>query len=191
MPIVANALPAAQVANTSITTPQIFPVAVGYPPVASSTTPALLTVAGSGRFSGARLKVVGSGWATVGGASPTLAINVYSGTSLTPGSNTSIWASATSAALTTSKTYPFFFEVTLEGDTYSASTSTTPTGIQGFGQVKLGDLPAVPVFNDIAATNIQWNFNTEPVATLCCAVTFGVANAANVAQLNEFYVYVD
>lgn len=184
MPIVAQAPAAGVVANTAITTAQIFPLLVNG--VASSTLPAQLMIPGSSRYSGSRLKVFFSGFAAVGGTTPTLNLTLYSGTSLTPGSNTSFWAGS-AQTVTTSKTYPFFAEVTLQGDT----TSSASTGIQGFGIYKIGDLPATATMTDLSATSLTLAYASEPAANLCCAVTFGVANAANTATLTDFYLYVD
>lgn len=180
MPIIAQAPAAAVVNNTGITTAQIFPLA------SSSSAACTLLVPGSNRLNGVRFKVVASGDVTVGGVSPTVNLGLYSGTSLTPGSN-SLLTGASAVTVTTSKSYPWFIEVNIIG----TNTADGSTQAQGYAVMQIGNTaaPATTALATIAGA--AFTFSSEPVANLVLGLTFGVANAANTATMNEFYLYAD
>lgn len=163
-----------QVNNTAITTAQIFPTATG------GTAALVLLISGSGRFESEYIEIVACGWATVGGVSPTLNVTLYSGTSLTPGSDTILGALGAGQSVTTGSSYDWMIRARLFG-------SVKTGNVQGDFQININN-----TLSAVAALSNQLtgqNPNAEPFLNLVVGITFGVANAANVAQLSRFYAF--
>ncbi len=165
-----------QVSNTAITTAQIFAI---YANQAATTTPVLVTLPGSLRFDGKPFRLRASGWATVGGTSPTLNVTLYEGSSLTPGSNTVLAALGSAQAVTTAASYPWAIEAVLQGDSKSKI-------LQGRFSVTLDNVVSAWAALTNAPTSID--LLTEGSLQFCVGVTFGVANAANLAQLDALII---
>jgi hypothetical protein len=163
---------ALQVNNTAITTAQIFPTVTG------GSVALVLPIPGSGREESDSIEVFACGWATVGGVTPNLNVTMYSGTSLTPGSNTVLAVLGAAQTVTTSASYDWAIWVRLFGSIKTGK-------VQGSFQIEIDNtVSAVAALtNPLTAQNP----GSEPFLNLVVGITFGVANAANVAQLSRFY----
>jgi hypothetical protein len=161
--------------NAAITTNQIFPN-----PASLVTQPAsqaaVLAVPGSGRLNGKYFEVWVSG-IIVAAASMNVTPILYSGTSLTPGSNTIIatgTAFATGAAITTN----FWCKYFLEGDSTSGF-------LQGTQSQQVNNVLVAPTATGVTKLTAQ-NFTTiDPALNLVFGLTFSVAGA-NSATLTQF-----
>lgn len=161
-----------QVNNTAITTAQIFPTVTG------GSLALVLPIPGSSRLESDPIEVVASGWATVGGTTPNLNVTLYSGTSLTPGSDTILGALGSAQTVTTSASYDWIIRAILFGSTKTGK-------IQGSFTVEIDN--TFTAWASFSNQLTSQSFITEPSLSLVVGITFGVANAANVAQLNRFY----
>jgi len=150
--------------------------------------PFTLAVPSEFLLEGIQFNVKASGWVFVNGTTPTVQFNLYSGTSLTPGSDTAVSAlPGTPATLTTNAFYPFAFTATFQGDSNSGI-------LQGAAKLMLNNVltaeAAVTALTGIAfgtAFNAANPAATQgPAVNLVAGITFGVSNAANLAQLNQF-----
>lgn len=180
MPIIRqmNPLPSTpiQVANTGITTAQIFPSPV------TPTSAFVLPVDGGGKLESKLFYAQATGWATVGGVSPTLNVTMFAGTSLTPGSNTILGAAGAGQSVTTGASYDWAIVLEALGSTKSGRL------VGNFQIIIDGNYVIKTTLSNIVTA---LNFGTDPVLNLCVGVTFGVANAANIAQLNRFELVAD
>lgn len=165
-----------QVNNAALTTAQIFPTVIG------GTVALVLPIPGSSRLESDGIFVEATGWATVGGVSPTLNLVLYSGTSVTPGSNTVLATLAAAQALVTNATYDWRLKAQLYGSTKTGK-------ISGKFSIDID----VNIGAETALTNQLTNqsFVIEPALSLVFGITFGVANAANVAQLSRAFAYIN
>lgn len=187
--------------NTGITTAQIFPTISGVGNISykgvvssgivfSSSAAVVLPVPGSGRYEGRYFCVTASGWLTLGGSSPNAAVTFYSGTSTTPGSD-AIMKTSGAQSLSTGASYPWMGTMELEGDSQSGVIQGIAEFIIGNSLVAraalAGTFPTGLTFsNPPNPTPSAANVASEPVFSICVGITFGVANAANVAQLTQF-----
>lgn len=177
--VLAKAYVGGIVNNTAITTSQILPL-----PTSMSTT------LGAGNLVAATLLVPGSGrlngqywWVNVmatftAGASMNVTPILYSGSSLTPGSNTIIatgTAVATGGVLTADLLFSFI-----------GSGSTASGFLQGQQAQQCNNtLVNYTATGVTKLTGLNYTAN-DPVLTLCFGLTFSVANASNTAQLTQF-----
>lgn len=180
MPVVlANAYTGGVVNNTAITTNQIFPLPAFMQTSAGAgnLVAATLLVPGSGRLNG-RYFDINVTCTVVAGASMNVTPILYSGSSLTPGSNTIIatgTAVATGAALNFDLSFGF-----------SGSGSTLSGFLQGYQFQEGNNVLVGPTATGVTKlTGLNYTTN-DPVLTLCFGVTFSVANAANTATLTQF-----
>lgn len=163
-----------QVNNTGVTTSQIFATVTG------GSVALVLPIPGSGRLESEDIEIFASGWATVGGVTPALNVTCFSGTSLTPGSNTILAALGSAQTVTTSASYDWALWLSLF--------CSSKTGkVQGSFVIEIDNTVSAraAISNQLTSQNPA----TEPFLNLVIGVTFTVANAANVAQLNRFYAY--
>jgi len=124
--------------------------------------------------------VFASGWATVGGTTPNLNVTMYSGTSLTPGSNTVLAVLGSAQTVTTTASYDWAIWVKLFGSSKTGK-------VQGNFQIEIDNtVSAVAALTNPLTVQSPAN---EPFLNIVLGITFGVANAANVAQMNRFYAY--
>lgn len=184
MAIISRAVPASPItpAGTAAT---IFPASSynGTGTVTASTSACTLIIPGSSRFDGQNFFVRASGYATVGAtASPTFNVTLYSGTSLTVGSDTLVKAGA-AQNVTISTSFSWTLEARLIGD----STSNT---LNGFFTYLINNLPATQTFATITQLTSQ-SFTAEPAFNFVIGGTFGVADASNKAVLTQFYAAAD
>jgi hypothetical protein len=177
--VISQAYTGGIVNNTAITTSQIFPLPTF-----------MVTPAGQGNLVAATLLVPGSGklngkyWEAnicatcVAGASMNVTPILYSGSSLTPGSNTII-ATGTAIATGGALTFDVMFQFQGQG-------STTSGFLQGFQAQEANNTFVAPTATGVTKlTGLNYTTN-DPVLTLCFGLTFSVANAANTATLTQF-----
>jgi hypothetical protein len=179
MPVViSQAYTGGVVNNASIITSQIFPLP------ASMTTSAgagnlvtsTLLIPGSGRLSGRyfQCNICAS---VVASASMNVTPILYSGSSLTPGSNTII-ATGTAVATGGALTFDVFFA-------YGGNGSTTSGFLQGYQEQEGNNTYIAPTSVGVTKlTGLNWTAN-DPVLTMCFGLTFSVAGA-NSATLTQF-----
>ena len=136
---------------------------------------AQLLISGTGQYEQQQLVVNASGYVFVHGVSPTVNFLFQQGSSLTYTSNTTMATLASAQSLTTAATYPWAFNMKMQGDSvsgimqaYSATFVCNGTS----GTVTLSDLTGVNL------TNTNYNF--------VIGITFGVSDALNKAALSQF-----
>lgn len=145
-------------------------------PVAASGTPAAqVSIPGTGQYEQQRIVLSASGFVFVHGTSPTLNFLLQQGTSLTSGSNTTVAVLASAQSLTTNASYPFSFNVSMQGDSVSGvmqffNATFACNGVSG--TVTLTDLTGI----NLTTTALPFVFG----------VTFGVSDATNVGVLSQF-----
>lgn len=153
--------------NANVSTAQIFPQK------GSTLLPSILIVPGSSRFEQKRFVVRASGY-IITAATLNVTLTLYTGTSLTPGSDVSL--SASTATAQNSATAPFSLEAYLICDSVSGK-------LHGTAKFLINDT----VTAEAAVTaGTGFNMASEPAINLVLGVTFSVANAGNSAILNEF-----
>ncbi len=177
-----------------------FGVAPSTPTLTNAT--GQLNLPGSQYFAatnGTRLRFIASGTVTTGAVTitPTITMSVNTGTLTTPLYTTVV---SVAQAQATASTASWFLEahvviggltVVTAGNFAGAIVSGQQTAM-GIGMSN--NLPAVPAWAAAAATTnpISWvNTATQSVSGLVVGVTFGTANAANAATLNEFVILGD
>jgi hypothetical protein len=118
-----------------------------------------------------------SGYITAA-AALSVTLNLYSGTSTTPGSNTLLKSSG-AEAVAAAASFPFFIKATLIYDSVSGKLSGTAKFFVN------GALVA-----EAAVTNTVTGVSgvANPVASFCVSATFTVANAANLVVIKDFSI---
>lgn len=164
--------------NTAITTNQIFPLptfmqtSLG----AGNLVAATLLVPGSGKINGRYWDLM-VGCTVIAGASMNVTPVLYSGSSLTPGSNTII-ATGTAIATGGALTFDIAFG-------FSGNGSTTSGFLQGYQWQEGNNTFVGPTSTGVTKlTGLNWT-TSDPVVTVCFGVTFSVAST-NSATLTQF-----
>lgn len=171
MSIIAQARTAANV-NAASNAAQVFP------DQQNPTSPVFIQIPGSGRFEQKRFKVRASGFATSAGATTTFQPTLYAGSSLTAGSNTILGAATATVINTTSA--PWWIELQAIFDSISGKLQGTFSAM-----INNSMIAAAALANVVTGLSAQ----TEPVLTICCGITFSVANAGNIGGLK--YLVLD
>jgi hypothetical protein len=155
---------------------------------------------GTGVLAGHSFKVRASGNFTVAGTTPTVQAILYAAT---PGNTNVILAQSSVRTVTTSASYPFTIEATLQGDNLSGWLQgwfTAGVGAQVDVQAALTNKLTGVNFGVNSASGaasgasypttgyLPTNAGNEPSVLFQAALVFGVSNAANVGNLYEFYM---
>lgn len=184
MNLIVQAPIAAKVGGTGSTSAaKVFPL------YNNSAVAAILPVPGSGRLEGQQFIVRAGGNLYVHGTSPTINFLLQSGNSLTSGNNTTIATLASAQNLAAGAAYPWALEVRLQGDSTSGivqvcSASFVCNGVSG--TVTGTDLTGINLASQVALTNGLPTTSDEPAIQLVAGIIFGVSEAANYANLNQF-----
>jgi hypothetical protein len=162
-----------------------------------------LALPGTARLNGKQFQVRASGNATVAGTTPTLQIQLLGAN---PGGNNVILAQSSARTVVTSASYPWSLEATLEGDNLSAilqgwfsdgianqvdttaALTNTLTGVN-FGTIAASGLASGASYP--SSGYLPLNAGDEPAINLQMAILFGVSNAANTANLTEFFAVIN
>jgi hypothetical protein len=178
---------AANVGGTG-TTGKIFPV------FNNSAVAAAIQLPSGGELEGQQFIVRASGRLFVHGASPTVNFLLQSGSSLTPGSNTTFVTGASAQALTTNAWYPYAIEARLQGDSTSGIVQVASASIVVDGNVVSPTLTALTGINFSSGYTpsgaIPYSQNDGASLKIVLGVVFGVSDALNSAVLNQFAVEV-
>jgi hypothetical protein len=192
---------AVQVSGTG-TTAKIFPVPNSVIPAGGTSLPAvILPVPGTYRLEGEPFKIKAGGPVFVHGTSPTLAVALYYVNYSTY--NTSAWfkaqttaaswtlahTTATPQTLVTNAIYDWSLEATLQGDSQSNILSGNIVYTIGNNATTA----TAPVTNTLTLSTAALPLNpggmgSEPSLVLGVGLTFGVSDAANVGQMNYFWL---
>jgi hypothetical protein len=139
--------------------------------------PLVLAVPSKALLEGQPFELLVSGDIFIGGATPTAVLKLYSGTSMTLGSDLLLGATA-AAALTTANN-PFYFKASLIGST---GTGKIVGSFKSLFGATLGAEAA------LAAPITGVNFKNDPVANFMLTVTPNNANANSSITLYEYAV---
>lgn len=182
-----GAFPALKVGGLG-TNPDLFPQ------VLASTQPAAIQIPSGAQFEGQQFIVRASGNLFVHGTSPTVNVSLYAvaggipaSAPLTATSYTAVVALTAQQSLTTAATYPWALEVRLQGDSVSGvlQVCSAVISINGVSNaVTKANLTGV-VFNSgvTPSGTIPYSNATGPAVTFVPAITFGVTDALNSANL--------
>lgn len=163
-----------QVTDGGLTTARIFPTVTG------GLVAEALLIEGNGKHESAQIEFEADGWALCTGASPTLNVTFYNGTSLTPGSNTVLGALGSGQSVTINVPVDWSIKATLQG--------STKTGfVQGKYQIFINNVLAAAAALSNKLTGIS--FVTNPALSLLIGLTFGVADSGNIGQRNRSFAY--
>lgn len=182
--------------TTAGTTATIFQAAnltVAATPVAQAY---ILSVPGGGTFPGGNLagtqgpgildmdefEVVAAGSVFQNGTSGNVTVGLYAGTSLTPGSNTLLFAS-TARAVTAGTRAPWCLRV---GFAFDNASGIMEGWVYRMQINNLGDTPA-----NITNTLTGLKTGVDPVTNFCIGVTFSVGAATNACTLGTFKLVQD
>lgn len=146
----------------------------------------VLPIPGEFILEGQQFVVRAGGWVYVAGSSPTVALTLGVGGPLLTSSATTVGV-LSAASLVTSNYYPFAITATFQGDSNSGI-------VQGsFNTTLNGVFTASAATTNLTGIKFGTAFNpANPGASvsapfsLIVGVTFGVSNAANLAQLDQF-----
>jgi hypothetical protein len=177
--VISQAYTGGVVNNTAITTNQIFPLPASMVTAAGpgNLVAATCIIPGSGKLNG-RYFYINIGATFTAGASMNVTPILYSGSSLTPGSNTII---ATGTAIATGGVLTADIDFTYEGNG-----STASGFLQGVQSQLCNEVFVNPTATGVTKlTGINYTTN-DPVLLVCFGLTFSVANAANTATLTQF-----
>jgi hypothetical protein len=162
-----------------------------------------LAIPGTARLNGKQFQVRASGNVTVAGTSPTVQLQLLGAI---PGGNNVVLAQSTARTVTTSASYAWALEATLQGDNLSAilqgwfsdainnvvdtqaALTNTLTG------VNFGTIAASGASNGASYPTsgyLPLNAGDEPAINLQFALVFGVSNAANAGNLLEFFATIN
>lgn len=139
--------------------------------------PLLLSVPSKSLIEGQPFEVLISGDILIGGATPTAIIKLYSGTSLTLGSD--LLLAATAAASQPASASPFLFRAALVGSTNSGK-------IMGSFRSMIGGVWGAEATLSAPITGVS--FLNNPVANFLFTVTPNNANASSYISVVEFAV---
>lgn len=144
----------------------------------ASTTAAVVNLQ-SPQSEGVISRIRASGNVYLHGTSPTIALGLYKGSSLTSSSDTLIASISAVTGLTTAAFYPFAFQIDLQGDANSGL-------IQGFNATCFvnGATQSVTVASSGIPLTAQDLLTTS--VPFCFSATFGVSDALNIANLQQF-----
>jgi hypothetical protein len=114
----------------------------------------------------------------VHGTSPTIVFSLYKGKSLTATSDTLV-ATCSAQSLSTGASYPFYFSITGQGDANSGliqfgSATLYLDGVSTTFTIQSSGIPLTS--QDLLTTDVPF----------CVAAQFGVSDALNVANLQQF-----
>jgi hypothetical protein len=171
------------VGGTGSGTAKIFPSLLGTGfdngggilPQPAGVTAAQCIIPAGGTYEQQIIDVFAAGYVFIHGASPTINPVFQQGSSLTPGSNTTMATLTSAQSLTTAATYPWAFKAQLQGDSVSGilqimNATFYCNGVSG--TLTLTDLTGV----DFLTTNYPF----------VVGITFGVSDALNKAALSQF-----
>lgn len=144
---------------------------------ASASTACTLNMPGSRRYHGKLFRIYAAGTIFVSGTAPSGNIVLFSGGSLTTGSNTVMGTLSSAQSLASGATYPWVVEAVCEGD-------DTTGKIQGSYTILIDNVKKSSAALDNELTTID--FDAEPSAQFCIGVTWGVGNANNSATMLSF-----
>jgi hypothetical protein len=180
-----------QIVGGTGTTAKIFPNLLantsGIPTTFGSGSPAptspiaasAVTIPGTGQYEQQQIAVAAAGYVFVHGTSPTINIVFQQGTSLTPGSNTTMATLSSVQSLTTAATYPWAFNCRLQGDSVS-----------GVLQIMSANFYCNGVAGSFTLTDLTGVNLTTTGYFFVLGVTFGVSDALNKAALSQFSLTV-
>jgi hypothetical protein len=138
--------------------------------------PCFLAVPGTKRWEQRKFGVRAAGFVTVG-ADSQVAFSIYGGIDPNPNNNILLATTGGIAVTQASGGVPWYVEL----DGIFDSIAGRLCGLQR-GMIGMSPVAAAPIANQL--TNL--NSNTEPVFQMSMFVTFGVANAASYATLQDF-----
>jgi len=168
--------------------------------VAPVAYPAILPIPANGQFEQQQFAVYAAGKVTLGStSSPTLLWKMYSGSSMTPGSNgTALLTMSALSGLTVSKTYPWVWQSVFQGDSTSgilqAVSSTLWVNNATAGSITLTGVASGLNLTAYGPVNIsgpgytQTSLYSTNALNLCISFTFGVSSATNKCFLSQFGV---
>jgi len=157
-----------------------------------ATIPLGLAVPANGQYEMKRLTVVASGKVFIHGTSPTLLWKMYSGNSMTAGSDgTALLAMSALAGLTTNKTYPWCWQSVFQGDSTSgilqAISSTLWVDNATAGTITLtGMASGLNLTANGPVSVVPSGYSTTFGLNLIMSLTFGVSDATNKAYCSQF-----
>jgi hypothetical protein len=145
---------------------------------ATSVGPAQVTLAAP-QSEGIQSVIKASGNFYLHGASPTILLKLFKGTSLTSTNDTLVASCTAISGLTTAAYYPFALNITLQGDANSGliqgySATLTVNGASETFTVASSGIPLSA--QDLLTTAVPF----------CLGVQFGVTDALNAAYLQQF-----
>jgi hypothetical protein len=171
------------VGGTGSGTAKIFPSLLGTGfdngggtlPQPSGVVAAECLIPGTGQFEQQIISVEAAGYVFVHGTSPTINFVFQQGSSLTPGSNTTMATLTSNQSLTTGATYPWAFKCQLQGDSVSGilqimNATFYCNGVSG--TLTLTDLTGV----NLTTTNYPF----------VCGIEWGVSDSLNKAALSSW-----
>lgn len=173
--LISNAYVGGVVASATSTSNLIFPIPASMNVPTNGSGAAVCEVPGSGRLNGRAFSVTIAGYCDAG-ASMNVTPVLYSGTSLTVGSNVVI-ATGTAFATGGALKFPWVVKYAFQGENIS--------GILQFTQSQQFHGTYVAPASVTELTGINFN-TTDPTMSLVFGLTFGTANAANTATLLQF-----
>lgn len=160
------------------------------PSPAAAVGPAMLIVPSSGLYEGQAIEIRASGSIYIHGTSPTLNFVLQSGTSMTASSNTTFATLHTAVSLTTAAQYPFSLDLGIQGDSVSGIVQVVWASFAVDGINFELNANARSDTNYVAPTSLTGVKFTgaggKPALNIVFGVTFGVSDAANVANLTQF-----
>jgi len=185
-------------AQTSISVPGInyaFPSKIGgtgtgvkiFPSLLTPTLPAVLQTAYT--MQGQLFQITASGTMFLHGTSPTIIPTLQFGSSLTPGSNTTVSALTTAQLFpSVGANYPWSCQINLQGDNNSGI-------IQVFTTFWAANNVLSSTFTNTAITGVNWlgafsdGINLSPVLPgFVFGLNFGVSDALNTAALYQYNI---
>lgn len=158
-----------------------------------------LGLPGTSRFNGKQFQVKASGNVTVAGTSPTVQIQLLAAN---PGGNNVVLAQSSAVSVTTSASYPWAVEATLQGDNLSGilqgwftvainnSLNSQAALTNTLTSVNFGTIAASGATNGASYPSsgyLSINAGDEPAVNFQVAIVFGVSNASNAGNLFEFF----
>jgi len=174
--VISQAFSGGVVNSTTLTTNQIFPVPSSLTLATGASTAAILAIPGSARLNG-KYFIVTVGGSLVASASMNVTPILYSGTSITPGSNTII-ATGTAFATGGAGTFNFVCYYDFQGDNASGF-------LQGTQSQQFNNVFVAPTATGVTKLT-SVNFNTaDPALSMVFGLTYSVAGA-NTGTLLQF-----
>jgi hypothetical protein len=158
-----------------------------FPSLLSSTAAAVVPIPTN--LAGTRLEVRASGNLYVHGTSPTVGFALQLGNSLTSTNNVSIASAVNTAqSLSTANYYPYSMSVVLSGDANSNALQVISGAFCVGGNVVSVVLNSEPAAGSPASYPYSWT-SSGAAFELVFGIQYGVSDALNAAQLQQFEIY--